>query len=155
MKILNETAVLPEPGKRRRRNSDYILDIIIPENFLETLSDDEDCILSSTLFDEDPAAAENRSLAKDLAKVKTEIFRNSFNLEPGTSDFKQELAVIKAEFENSSRDIEEKLRIMAYQFPMHEAMQCIPDFYGDPEQLDAFLYQVNFSAGILSAKNLT
>ena len=87
LKILNETAVLPDPGKRRRRNSDYILDIIIPENCTETLSDDEDCILSSTLFDEDPAAAENRSLAKDLAKVKTEIFRNSFNLEPGTSDF--------------------------------------------------------------------
>ena len=69
LKILNETAVLPEPGKRRRRNSNYILDIIIPENFLETLSDDEDYIQSSTLFDEDPAAAENRSLAKDLAKV--------------------------------------------------------------------------------------
>ena len=71
--------------------------------------------------------------------------------EPGTTDFKQELALIKAELENSLIGIEEKIRIMEYQFPMHEAMQCIPDFYGDPEQLEAFLYQVKFFADNIPA----
>ena len=44
---------------------------------------------------------------------------------------------------------------MAYQFPMHEAMQCIPDFYGDPEQLDALLYQAKFFADRIPAEGHT
>ena len=44
---------------------------------------------------------------------------------------------------------------MEYQFPMHEAMQCIPDFYGDPEQLEAFLYQVKFFADKIPAEGHT
>ena len=33
-----------------------------------------------------------------------------------------------------------------YEFPMQQAMQCIPDYYGDPEMLDAFLFQIKFFA---------
>ena len=33
-----------------------------------------------------------------------------------------------------------------YEFPMTQAMQCIPEFYGDPEQLESFMYQVEFFA---------
>ena len=64
--------------------------------------------------------------------------------------FKERLQILKAELLNQSAELDRAINgthnSMAYEFPMKQAMLCIPEFNGDARDLDGFLYQIEYFA---------
>ena len=149
LKILKGTKVFPEKKQRRRRNPDYVLEIVIPENNQVGLLEEGNPVLSSTLLDDSESEAINKSFKEDLSELKTQLLHNSFDLGEEIVDFKRERIDIKNSLLNDSNKLEEAFKrlfgenyqvwIMA--FPKAEAIQCIPDYHGAKDELDAFIYQ--------------
>jgi len=64
--------------------------------------------------------------------------------------FKERLQILKAELLNQSAELDRAINgshnSMAYEFPIKQAMLCIPEFNGDARDLDGFLYQIEYFA---------
>ena len=154
IKILDCTRVLPAKENKQRRNSDYIIEVVIPERIEDNFPDGDNSILSSTLLNGSHSESAHINGCESLKDLKNQIFQNSFELGSNHKGFKQEIEIIKADFINSSQKAENILKRMAYEFPMVTAMQCIPEFHGRSEQLKPFIIQVNyFSAGFPAEAN--
>ena len=128
LKILDGTTVIPEKEKPRRRNSDYYIEVIIPEYKPDNFQRGEEPPLSSTRVEESVDEADTTSFKEHLDRIK-EIFKNnSFEI---------------------SNAIEKNFKMAVandYVFPMVTAIQCIPEFHGKPEQLRPFVMQVEHFA---------
>ena len=65
-------------------------------------------------------------------------------------NYTEHLRILKEDFFNQSIEIERALNTtihkMAYEFPLERAMLCIPEYNGNANDLDGFLYQVEFFA---------
>ena len=148
--ILNGSSVIQKQEKRRRHNSDYIVEIVIPENNQVNFFDENTSILSSTILDESNNEGVNKSFEENLSNLKTQFLHNSFNFKQDITDFKQDRKSIKEAFINDSIKLNESIanlfgdqdKIENMAFPKAEAIQCIPDFNGSKDELDAFIYQI-------------
>ena len=66
LQILDGSSALPD--RRKRRNSDYIIEIVIQEYNSDNLLKEDNSILSSTLLDESHNQAADTSASEQLTK---------------------------------------------------------------------------------------
>ena len=126
------------------------MEIVIPENNQVNFFEENTSILSSTILDESNNEGVNKSFEKNLSNLKTQFLHNSFNFKQDITDVKQERRSIKEAFINDSIKLNESItnlfgdqdKIENMAFPKAEAIQCIPDFNGSKDELDAFIYQI-------------
>ncbi|XP_055522809.1 uncharacterized protein LOC129716989 [Wyeomyia smithii] len=169
LKILNNSAIVPEPN-RNRRLSENCLEFEtsdLAEDQLANLERSvifEDPPLSSTLVETQESGEEkhdgergNRASAlEQLEKLEEEFVKKSLQISEveiqDTPSFGDHIENLKNIFCRSSFIIGKQLnkinmsRAADYVFPKADALQCIPEFRGHKDELEAFLYHVQHFA---------
>ena len=71
LQILDGSSVLPD--RRKRRNCDYVIEIVIPEYNSDNLLKENNFILSSTFLDGSHSQAADTSVSEQLTKFKSQF----------------------------------------------------------------------------------
>lgn len=135
IKILENSAVLPAK-ESYKKTSDYCIQVIIPKEN-KTVLDWEDILpLSSTLIDQEEEEQNNTT---ELSGTEIDQTTDSFegHLENLKIRIQQDPIVTEA-----GRNNKEKMAALK----IEDAMQLIPEFRGDPLELDQFIHAVNYCA---------
>lgn len=178
LKILDGTVVIREKEPRNilhsdynieeeprfRRNSDYCIEIIIPENTereYSTLEDSEiwENLPFSSSFIQSTKEEKSYKFPEHINYQEEENVENSTltknlteNLDLDNTSFQELIEKLKNQFIQNSfyfdRRLMRKKRRMA-EFPTEKAIQCIPEFRGVAAELDAFLYAADYFANLI------
>lgn len=157
LRILDNSAIVPE-GNRSRLLSENCLEFVTSELSEEELNDLErsagfnELPFSSTIVETNGAEGgkefekdKNRSsLLEQLERLEEEFVKESERINAintqSTRSFEQH---VKNIIHNTKRNMAE--------FPVDRAIQCIPEFRGSSDELEAFLFHIQHFADLIPA----
>lgn len=160
IKILNNSAIVPEPN-RDRRLSESCLEFEISDFTEEDLKDLERSVIfkelpfSSTIIgleeEEDNKDNHNHSVfLEQLEKLEEQFVNDSLLINKEdiqkADSFEEHIQNLKNLFYKSSFFIQRNLDRLKMVFPADKAMQFIPEFRGVAVELDAFLNAIEYYA---------